>query len=111
MANHDTGGPSAAVAAPAGLDVAGVLATPKVEPAPAPLEEARHAPGRAERIEELTRRIEAERIEYVFFQQVSVSGHINGKGVVSTFFPQVAGRGYQLVYGATADLFTDRRDN
>ena len=33
-----------------------------------------------------------------------------GKGVVSSFFPQVA-EGYQLVYGATANLFTDRAGN
>ena len=31
-----------------------------------------------------------------------------GKGVVASFFPQVAEKGYQLVYGATANLFTDR---
>ena len=57
------------------------------------------------------REIEREGIEYVFFQQVSITGHINGKGVVASWFPQVAERGYQLVYGATADLFTDRQDN
>ena len=34
-----------------------------------------------------------------------------GKGVVSSFFPQVAQKGYQLVYGATANLFTDRYGN
>src|SRR5438045_8425884 len=34
-----------------------------------------------------------------------------GKGVVSSFFSQVAERGYQLVYGATANLFTDRHGN
>ena len=34
-----------------------------------------------------------------------------GKGVVASFFPQVAERGYQLVYGATANLFTDRTGN
>ena len=34
-----------------------------------------------------------------------------GKGVVASFFPQVAERGYQLVYGATANLFTDRAGN
>ena len=85
-----------------------VLATPRIAPAPATLEEARNAPGRAERIEALTQRIVAEDIQYVFFQQVSVSGHINGKGVVASYFPQVAQKGYQLVYGATADLFVDR---
>ena len=34
-----------------------------------------------------------------------------GKGVVASFFPQVAAKGYQLVYGATANLFTDRYGN
>ena len=91
-----------------GGTVATVLASPRVQPAPATLEQARTAPGRAEKIEALTRRIEAEGIKYVFFQQVSITGRVMGKGVVSTFFPQVAERGYQLVYGATANLFTDR---
>lgn len=85
-----------------------VMASPKIEPPPRTLEEARNAPGRAERIAELTSRIEREGIRYVFFQQVSVTGRVMGKGVVADFFPQVAAKGYQLVYGATADLFTDR---
>jgi glutamine synthetase len=42
---------------------------------------------------------------------VSITGRVMGKGVVSSFFPQVAERGYQLVYGATANLFTDRYGN
>src|SRR5687767_14761055 len=85
-----------------------VLQSARIAPAPTTLEEARSAPGRRERIEEITRRIEAEGIKYVFFQQVSVTGRVMGKGVVSSFFPQVAEKGYQLVYGATANLFTDR---
>src|SRR6478672_13109516 len=88
-----------------------VLASSRIAPAPATLEEARKAPGRAEKIEQLTRRIEAEGIKYVFFQQVSITGRVMGKGVVASFFPQVAERGYQLVYGATANLFTDRAGN
>src|SRR3954447_6327607 len=88
-----------------------VLETPRATPPPATLEEARNVPGRRERIEEITRRIEAEGIKYVFFQQVSITGRVMGKGVVSSFFPQVAERGYQLVYGATANLFTDRGGN
>jgi len=85
-----------------------VMRTPRIVPPPATLEEARSVPGRRERIEELMRRIEADGIRYVFFQQVSVTGRVMGKGVVSSFFPQVAEKGYQLVYGATANLFTDR---
>jgi len=94
-----------------GGNVATVLSSPRISPPPATLEEARHAPGRAEKIEELTRRIEAQGIKYVFFQQVSVTGRVMGKGVVSSFFSQVAEKGYQLVYGATANLFTDRYGN
>ncbi|MEA2320404.1 MAG: glutamine synthetase, partial [Solirubrobacteraceae bacterium] len=85
-----------------------VLASPRIEPPPATLEEARNQPGRREKIQALAQRIEAEGIKYVFFQQVSITGRVMGKGVVSTFFPQVAEKGYQLVYGATANLFTDR---
>jgi glutamine synthetase len=94
-----------------GGNAATVLATPRIAPAPATLEEARNAPGRAEKIQELTRLIEDNGIKYVFFQQVSVTGRVMGKGVVSSFFPQVAEKGYQLVYGATANLFTDRYGN
>src|SRR5262245_7158288 len=92
-------------------EVEAALSSPKIEPALQTLEEARKAPGRAEKIAEIEKRIEDEGIEYVFFQQISISGHINGKGVVASWFPKVAARGYQLVYGATADLFTDREGN
>ena len=94
-----------------GGTVATVTESPRIAPPPATLEEARNQPGRRERIEEITRRIESEGIKYVFFQQVSITGRVMGKGVVSSFFPQVAERGYQLVYGATANLFTDRAGN
>ncbi|MGH2851772.1 MAG: hypothetical protein ACRDLP_14290, partial [Solirubrobacteraceae bacterium] len=109
--SDDGAGTSTVLEPEFGGTVATVLATPRIAPAPLTLEEARNAPGRRERIEELTRRIEAEGIRYVFFQQVSVTGRVMGKGVVSSFFPQVAERGYQLVYGATANLFTDRYGN
>ena len=101
-------GPNTDPAPPFGGTVATVLETARATAPPATLEEARNQPGRAARIEALTRRIEAEGIKYVFFQQVSVTGRVMGKGVVSSFFPQVAEKGYQLVYGATANLFTDR---
>jgi glutamine synthetase len=94
-----------------GGTVADVLSSSRIAPAPSTLEEARSAPGRRERIEAITERIERDGIKYVFFQQVSVTGRVMGKGVVSTFFPQVAEKGYQLVYGATANLFTDRYGN
>ena len=85
-----------------------VLDTARAGTPPATLEEARNQPGRSERIEAIRKRIEADGIRYVFFQQVSITGRVMGKGVVADFFPQVAQKGYQLVYGATANLFTDR---
>jgi glutamine synthetase len=94
-----------------GGTVSTVLKTARSEVPPATLEEARNQPGRRERIEEITRRIQSEGIKYVFFQQVSITGRVMGKGVVADFFPQVAEKGYQLVYGATANLFTDRLGN
>src|SRR6201992_3595140 len=94
-----------------GGNVETVLSSPRIVPAPATLEEARNAPGRADKIEELTKLIEDQGIKYVFFQQVSITVRVMGKGVVSSFFPQVAQRGYQLVYGAVANLFTDRYGN
>ena len=71
-----------------------MLDSPRIEPPPKTLEEARNAPGRAEQIAEIAERIEREGIEYVFFQQVSISGHINGKGVVAELVP--AGRRARL---------------
>src|ERR1700691_106512 len=94
-----------------GGNVETVLASPRLAPPPATLEEARNAPGRAEKIEQLTRRIESEGIKYVFFQQVSITGRVMGKGVVSSFFPQVAQHGKKRVYAAAASLFTVRYGN
>jgi hypothetical protein len=50
-----------------GGNVETVLSSPRITPPPATLEEARTAPGRAEKIEELTRLIESEGIKYVYF--------------------------------------------
>src|SRR5256714_3024768 len=90
--------------------VQGVLAKgPIADPCPS-LEEARHDPVRLEKIRQIRKLIDERGIKYIFFQQVSVSGHVNGKGVAATQWETVAEAGYQLVYGATADLFVDRHD-
>src|SRR5438034_9666407 len=90
--------------------VQGVLAKgPIPDPFPT-LDQARHDPGRHEKIQQIRKLINERGIKYIFFQQVSVSGHVNGKGVVATQWEKVAEEGYQLVYGATADLFVDRQD-
>jgi glutamine synthetase len=53
--------------------------------------------------------MDAEGVTYIYFQFVSVTGRIMGKGVPAPHWESIARRGFQLVYGATANLFTDRR--
>ena len=69
------------------------------------LDVARNDSARQEKIRQVRKLIDEKGIKYIFFQQVSVSGHVNGKGVAATQWERVAEAGYQLVYGATADLF------
>jgi glutamine synthetase len=64
--------------------------------------------GRRRQIEEVCSRIEADGITYVYFQFVSVTGRVMGKGIPAAHWSSVAEKGFQLVYGATANLFTDR---
>ena len=72
------------------------------------LDEHASRPGRAEMVRKVRAKINALGIQYIYYQFVSVTGRIVGKGVPSDHWEQVAERGFQLVYGATANLFTDR---
>ena len=69
------------------------------------------AEGRAELVKEVRRRIDAEGITYIYYQFASVTGRIMGKGVPAQHWETMAEKGFQLVYGATANLFTDRHGN
>ena len=69
------------------------------------------APGRDEKIKEVRKMIDAKGIEYLYLQFVSVTGKIMGKGIPSDHWEQIAKKGFQLVYGATVNLFTDRAGN
>ena len=66
------------------------------------------AEGRDALIAEVRRRIDAEGITYVYYQFFSVTGRIMGKGVPAAHWESMAKKGFQLVYGATANLFVDR---
>ena len=72
------------------------------------LEQFVSAAGRDEQIAEVRRRIDAEGITYIYYQFISVTGRIMGKGVPAAHWESVARKGFQLVYGATANLFVDR---
>jgi glutamine synthetase len=65
-------------------------------------------PGRDEQIAEVRRRIETLGVRYIYLQFVSVTGRIVGKGVPAVHWERFARNGFQLVYGATANLFLDR---
>jgi glutamine synthetase len=66
------------------------------------------AEGRAERVKEVRKKIDAEGVTYVYYQFISVTGRIMGKGVPAPHWETIAEKGFQLVYGSTANLFTDR---
>ena len=68
-----------------GGDVNTVLQSPRTVMPPKTLEEARNQPGRREQIEGIVKQIESQGIKYVFFQQISVTGRVMGKGVVASF--------------------------
>jgi glutamine synthetase len=67
--------------------------------------------GRDELIEKISRRIDDEGVTYIYYQFVSVTGRVMGKGIPAAQWMTTAKKGFQLVYGATANLFTDRHGN
>ena len=68
-------------------------------------------PGREDAIAEVRKRIDAEGVTYMYYQFVSVTGRIMGKGIPAKHWETIARRGFQLVYGSTANLFIDRDGN
>jgi len=68
-------------------------------------------PGRAELVKQVRAKIDELGIQYIYYQFVSVTGRITGKGVPAAHWESAAERGIQLVYGAMANLFLDRYGN
>ena len=66
------------------------------------------ARGRKELVSEVRKRIDALGIEYLYLQFVSVTGRIMGKGIPADHWESIAEKGFQLVYGATMNLFLNR---
>lgn len=72
------------------------------------LEQHVNAPGRDKLVNEVKAKIDALGIRYVYYQFVSVTGRIVGKGIPARHWERLAEKGFQLVYGSTANLFIDR---
>ena len=66
------------------------------------------AKGRKDLVKQVRAHIDRLGIKYIYYQFVSVTGRVVGKGVPSDHWESVCERGFQLVYGSTANLFTDR---
>ncbi len=66
--------------------------------------------GRADLVKQVRAKIDSLGITYIYFQFISVTGRIVGKGIPSDHWERVAEKGFQLVYGATANLYVDRHD-
>lgn len=67
-----------------------------------------NSPGRDELVKEVRAKIDALGVEYIYLQFVSVTGKIMGKGIPADHWENIAQKGFQLVYGATVNLFTNR---
>ena len=65
-------------------------------------------PGRKELVKKVRAKINELGIAYIYYQFVSVTGRIVGKGIPADHWEATAERGFQLVYGSTANLFVDR---
>ena len=66
------------------------------------------AEGRAEKVKEVRAKIDELGITYIYFQFISLTGRVMGKGAPTDHWETFAERGFQLVYGSTANLFIDR---
>ena len=66
------------------------------------------APGRDELVKQVRQKIDQLGIEYLYLQFVSITGRICGKGIPADHWESIAERGFQLVYGATVNLFLNR---
>ena len=75
------------------------------------LEKHVNQPGRAKLVKDVRAKIKELGITYIYFQFISVTGRVVGKGIAADHWERTAEKGFQLVYGATANLFLDRHNN
>jgi len=68
-------------------------------------------PGRDKLVKQVREKIDELGITYIYFQFISVTGRIVGKGIPAAHWERTAEKGFQLVYGSTANLFVDRHKN
>ena len=67
-----------------------------------------NAEGRDKLVKQVREKINELGVNYIYYQFISVTGRIVGKGIPADHWERLAERGFQLVYGSTANLFVDR---
>ncbi|MEQ8654519.1 MAG: glutamine synthetase family protein [Kiloniellales bacterium] len=72
------------------------------------LEKTLAAAGRSEAVAEVRRLIDALKIDYIYYQYISITGRIMGKAVPARHWESVAEDGVQTWLGGVANVFADR---
>jgi len=67
-----------------------------------------NAEGRDKLVKQVREKIDELGVTYIYYQFISVTGRIVGKGIPADHWERTAERGFQLVYGSTANLYVDR---
>ncbi|WP_121967697.1 glutamine synthetase family protein [Leptolyngbya sp. BC1307] len=67
------------------------------------------APGRDELVRQVRAKIDELGVQYIYYQFISITGKITGKGVPADHWETMAEGGIQLVYGATVNLAINRQ--
>ena len=67
-----------------------------------------NAEGRDKLVKQVREKINELGVTYIYYQFISVTGRIVGKGIPADHWERIAERGFQLVYGSTANLYVDR---
>ncbi|MGB7086316.1 MAG: glutamine synthetase family protein [Phormidesmis sp.] len=68
-----------------------------------------HASGREDLVKQVRAKIDELGVQYIYYQFISITGRITGKGVPSDHWEAIAQGGIQLVYGATVNLAINRQ--
>lgn len=68
-----------------------------------------NADGRDKLVKQVREKINELGVTYIYYQFISVTGRIVGKGIPADHWERTAEKGFQLVYGSTANLFVDRQ--
>ncbi len=75
------------------------------------LERSLAAEGRSEAVAEVRRLIDSLKIDYIYYQYISITGRIMGKAVPARHWEAVAEEGVQTWLGGVANVFADRHGN